>query len=302
MSLSSKAKLCSMTGYGRAGGQFGDWSWVWQISSVNSKTLNIKIVLPTKVDFGLDFLENEVRKKTSQKLNRGSVKISLDFTNMPSGTNRKINEGFLLQLISFSQKLYEDKKVEKPADLGALMAIKGVVEESQNQLDTDSKLQKELFSSLDEAIIELDKARRQEGVELAKIINGQMDEFEKLLKQAKNSKAANAKFIAKKFKTKLQNLLAEDLPEDRLANEAAILAVKADVREEIDRLGAHIKQARELLKTGSRIGRKLDFLAQEFIREINTLCSKSNDIKLTNTGLAMKAVIEQFREQAANVE
>ncbi|HHL42046.1 MAG TPA: YicC family protein [Hellea balneolensis] len=291
--------LNSMTGYGRAEGAFEDWTWVWEVRSVNGKSLDMRLRLPQ----GFESLDPQIRKLIGKALVRGNLQVALMVQSTSSQGQFSIDNDWLEDLVRNGEKLVTSGTVA-PARLDGLYLVRGVVQEGM-QSASDPALEprnKAILRSLGDMLKRLKKARKSEGQALAKVMSKLLTSIAKELHKAKNLNAVTPAAIHQKFSEKLNDLLAEDLPEDKLAQEAALLAVRADVREELDRLDAHIAQANTLLKKGSPVGRKLDFLSQEFIREINTMCSKSTDIELTRIGLEMKSLIEQFREQAANVE
>ena len=283
------AALSGMTGFARVSGTHEEISWSWEVRSVNGKSLDVRLRLPSD----LSELDGPIRKRAAQDFSRGNMQISLNLQRGDGGKAYRINDTLLDKL---------EKKGAK--DLSILMTVPGIVEEVPNNLsDADKKaLHISLLSSFDDLCIQLKSARDDEGKALTPILLDNVAEIESHVATASNLAALLPATLKQSLQDKFEALLGENLPEDRLAQEAAVLAMKADVREELDRLRAHCVQARELMAQGSPIGRKLDFLSQEFNRETNTLCSKSADIELTQTGLALKSVIEQFREQAANVE
>jgi len=281
--------LSGMTGFARVSGTHEEVSWSWEVRSVNGKSLDVRVRLPSD----LSALDGPIRKRVSKDFSRGNMQISLNLQRGDGGKTYRINEALLDKL--------ERKGAE---DLSVLMTVPGVVEEVPNNLSEDNKksLHISLLSSFDDLCTKLKSARDDEGKALKPILLDNVAEIETHVETASKLAAVLPETLKQNLQEKFEALLGENLPEDRLAQEAAVLAMKADVREELDRLRAHCVQARELIAQGSPIGRKLDFLSQEFNRETNTLCSKSADIELTQTGLALKSVIEQFREQAANVE
>ena len=283
------AALSGMTGFARVSGTHEEINWSWEVRSVNGKSLDVRLRLPSD----LSELDGPIRKRAAQDFSRGNMQISLNLQRGDGGKAYRINDTLLDKL---------EKKGAK--DLSVLMTVPGIVEEVPNNLsDADKKaLHIRLLSSFDDLCIQLKSARDDEGKALTPILLDNVAEIESHVATASNLAALLPATLKQNLQDKFEALLGENLPEDRLAQEAAVLAMKADVREELDRLRAHCVQVRELMAQGSPIGRKLDFLAQEFNRETNTLCSKSADIELTQTGLALKSVIEQFREQAANVE
>lgn len=295
----SNTKLSSMTGYGRSEGSFETWSWVWEARSVNGKNLDMRMRIPP----GFESLEPQIRKSVGQKLARGNLQISLNVQSIGGDGSYAINEGWLNTLIDKGRAYTETGNVGRPR-LDGLYLVKGVVMDGfQSASDPAFEPRNTaILEGLDDMLQALKKARAAEGQALAVMLANCVSSFTELTAKARNCAGAQIYQIRQKLEERLQDLLAENLHEDRLATETALLAVKADVREEMDRLDAHIAQAGKLLETDGAIGRKLDFLSQEFIREINTMCSKSTDIELTQIGLEMKSIIEQFREQAANVE
>ena len=291
--------LSSMTGYGRTEGHFEAWSWVWEVRAVNGKNLDMRMRLPP----GFESLEPKIRKAVNQTLARGNLQISLNIQSAGGDGSYAINEGWLNTLIEKGQEFTDDGKAGRPR-MDGLYLVKGVVMDGfQSASDPAFEPRNTaILAGLDDMLVSLKKARAAEGQALAEMLANCVESFKKLTERARSCAGAQIDQIRQKLEDKLKDLLAENLQEDRLTTEIALLAVKADVREELDRLDAHIVQAQVLLYTDGAIGRKLDFLSQEFIREINTMCSKSTNIELTQIGLDMKSIIEQFREQAANVE
>jgi uncharacterized protein (TIGR00255 family) len=255
---------------------------------------------------GLDRLESEVRGRAARKFDRGNVSLTLTIEVPASAPQLQINRAALDQVLLLVGELTGRVDAAAPR-LDGLLGLRGVIETvAEAPLDEAAQAQIDAatLSTLDRALDGLVAARKSEGKALLAILGGTLDEIEGLTGEA----AANAATQPAAIKARLEAQIAELLgsgtpvPPERLAHEAALLAVKADVREELDRLRAHIAQARELFAKGGVVGRKLDFLCQEFNREANTLCSKSTDIGLTRTGLALKTAIDRLREQSANVE
>ena len=282
--------LSGMTGFARIAGWHEAISWSWEARSVNGKSLDIRLRLPTD----LSALDGPVRKRAAQDFSRGNIQISLTLQRGDGGKAYRINEGLLDTL----------ERKTSMADISVLLTVPGVVEEVPNNLSEEDQkaLHIKLLKSFDNLCESLKSARDDEGGALTSILLDNVTEIETHVETASGLAAVLPETLKQNLQDKLTALLGDNLPEERLGQEAALLAIKADVREELDRLRAHCVQARALIAQGSPIGRKLGFLAQEFNRETNTLCSKSADIELTRTGLALKSVIEQFREQAANVE
>ena len=296
----------SMTGFARSEGVAldGRLSWVWELRSVNGKVLDVRLRLPP----GLEALEPKVRKAAADRLARGNVTMNLTVTYSDSATGHRINEEFLDTLIDLAKRKAGDHAgAIGPANLDGLIAVKGVVEAADPEPKSDHDRQARtdaLLDGLDQALGSLVEARGGEGVHMATLLTAQVDQMESLASQAATLAAVQPDALKLRIKTQIDALLdaSQALPEDRLAQEAALLATKVDVREELDRLVAHIAQGREQLAKGSPCGRRLEFLSQEFNREANTLCSKSSDADLTKIGLELKTVIDQFREQIQNVE
>ena len=282
--------LSGMTGFARIAGWHEAISWSWEARSVNGKSLDIRLRLPTD----LSALDGPVRKRAAQDFSRGNIQISLTLQRGDGGKAYRINEGLLDTL----------ERKTSMADISVLLTVPGVVEEVPNDLSEEDQkaLYIKILKSFDNLCESLKSARDDEGGALTPILLDNVTEIETHVKTASGLAAVLPETLKQNLQDKLTALLGDNLPEERLGQEAALLAIKADVREELDRLRAHCVQARALIDQGSPIGRKLGFLAQEFNRETNTLCSKSADIELTRTGLALKSLIEQFREQAANVE
>jgi uncharacterized protein (TIGR00255 family) len=274
----------------------------WEARSVNGRGLDVRLRLPP----GFDRLENEIRGRAAKKLERGNATFNLSLETPPQTPKLQINRAALDQIMGLVREIQSDVDAAAPR-LDGLLALRGVVETvTEPDLDEagQAQLDASILATFDACLDGLVAARAAEGKALAAILSATLDEIEALAKEAAANAATRAPAIKAKLEIQLGELLKGQSAIDpqRLAHEAALLAVKADVREELDRLGAHIAQARELFAKGKAVGRKLDFLSQEFNREANTLCSKSGDIALTRTGLALKTAIDRLREQAANVE
>lgn len=288
--------LHSMTGFARTSGVQGDVSWVWEARSVNGKSLDVRWRLPQ----GLSALEPLGRKAFEAKISRGNIQASLTLSRVGSDSGYEVDEAWLEQLSQISSTV---PGMTDPAHLPQLMQIEGVIRPADMaKAVMDEAVKAAVMESLEALIFNLVAARKTEGAALSNLLSAAVDQIEALTAKAKDNADNQPAAIKARFDEKFAALMGDNLDPQRLATEAAILAVKADVREELDRLTAHAAQARALLAHGSPIGRKLEFLAQEFNREINTLCSKSASIALTQIGLSLKSANEQFREQAANVE
>lgn len=290
-----------MTGYARAPGQDADVSWVWELKSVNGRGLELRLRLPS----GYDLLDLPAREAVQKELKRGSVTVNLTVTRLQKSAGVAVNEALLEQYAALAAA-WQKKTGLAAAAIDGLMALRGVVEtgESEEAPAAVEVRAAALKDSLAEALKSLSAMRAAEGRRLAAVLAGQLDEIAALVAQAERCAALDPAAIKDRLRRQVQALL-ESVPalsEERLAQEAALIAAKADVREELDRLKAHLAAARDMLASGEAVGRKLDFLCQEFNREANTLCSKAGEVELTRIGLALKAIIEQFREQVQNIE
>ncbi|MCC3859965.1 YicC/YloC family endoribonuclease [Pseudemcibacter aquimaris] len=293
--------LSSMTGFGRATGHFEHYSWVWELRSVNGKGLDVRMRIPP----GLDAFDQYIKNTVKKAMTRGNINVSLQLTKDSSDTDVKVNEAALDKLVSAAKHASVHHGLPMPS-LDSLLSIRDVVEittaeDSEEMIKgRDAALQQ----SFDEALAALKSARDEEGVATKKMLSDVVGEVEDLLNQAEKIAATQPEQLKKKYMEKVDALLdnSKGLDQERLAQEVVVLATKADTKEETDRLRAHIASARNLLNETGPVGRKFDFLTQEFNREANTLCSKSTDISLTNIGLSLKTAIDQIREQVQNVE
>ena len=290
-----------MTGYARQEGGDGLITWTWELKSVNARALDVRCRLPS----AYDALEPAVRGIVQKTCARGSLQVSLSVDRGKLPTKIRLNQEILEQVVAQLREL-EDTVAGAPPRLDGLLAFPGVVEtveqeETREQLDArEAAMEEDLVLALEA----LGTMRRAEGQRLHAIASGHLDEIERLSEGATEAAGARPEAIRERLRTQVEELLQASpaLPEERVAQEAAILITKADVREELDRLNTHVSAARELLAQGGPIGRRLDFLCQELNREANTLCSKSWDVALTRVGLDLKAAIEQLREQVQNIE
>jgi uncharacterized protein (TIGR00255 family) len=291
-----------MTGFARAAGQCGVHSWSWEIKTVNARNFDARFRLPA----GLDHLEVKARNALAARLHRGALTAQLSLAGRDEAPRLAINEAVLEQLLSLHAR-YAGRVDPAPPRLEGLLAVRGVVEQAEPEPEPPEAIEAReaaMLASFDEAVAMLLAMRQAEGERLAAVLLKQLDEIERLRDEAERSAAARPEAIMARLTSQLRAMLEANrgLPEERVAQEAALLAVKADIREELDRLSAHVVASRDLLREGTAIGRRLDFLCQEFNREANTLCSKAGDAALVATGLKLKAVIEQFREQVQNIE
>ena len=293
--------LSSMTGFSRSEGATGAAHWAWEIKSVNSKGLDVKLRLPPS----LDAAEPAIRQKISAAVARGSVFASLSVKRETTTTEVRINEAVLAQVAEAARLVAERIDARAPA-IDGLLAIKGVIDvvEAEESEEEKARLVADVLAGLDTALARLLDMRRSEGAALGAVLAERLDEIATLKREAEDNPCRRPEAIRAKIADQIAALLepGRNFDPDRLHQEALMVASKADIREELDRLDAHVAAARKLMGEGGAVGRKLDFLAQEFNRETNTLCSKANDVTLTATGLALKAVVEQFREQVQNLE
>jgi uncharacterized protein (TIGR00255 family) len=293
--------LSSMTGFARGHGVAGHYAWAWELKSVNSKGLDIKLRLPP----GWDAIEVPVRARANEGLSRGSVFANLSVSLEGVAPIARVNEPVLNAVLSALKGL--TGKVEAaPPSLDGILALKGVIEVSEAEEDEDEHRAAEaaIVAGFAAALKGLADMRRTEGAALGRILSARLGEIGALAARAEAAPGRKPEAIKARLAAQVAELLDASLrlDPDRLHQEAVMLATKIDIREELDRLVAHVAQAKKLLAEGGPIGRKLDFLAQELNRESNTLCSKANDLELTNIGLELKAVVEQFREQVQNLE
>ncbi len=294
--------LASMTGFARVESNHNDTRWVWELRSVNGKGLDTRLRLPQ----GLDGVEAEVRKRISARLKRGNVSVGLQMQRSQADTALVVNEEALEQVLKAISVLRDRLPNAPEPTLDGILGYKGVLEfeEAEDSEEEKNAQIAALLSSFDEALDELISMRRSEGNAIATLLKGQIETIDALSRQAEALPSRSPEAIRARLETQVKELLeaSSQFDPQRLHQEAAILATKADIREELDRLYAHVEAVRDLLTKGGAIGRRLDFLAQEFNREANTLCSKSNSVELTAIGLELKTVIDQLREQTQNIE
>lgn len=295
-----------MTGFARAVGAApgeGAVSWVWEVRSVNGKGLDVRL----KVPGGFEAIEVPARQAIGRRIKRGNVNAVLTVHRPERPPTYRINEPLLTQLVAAAGHARAlSGSGLAPARVDGLLAMKGVLEAIDDP-DADTHRQAResaVLGTLGETLNRLEAARREEGARLAETMTGQLDLIADLTARAEALAATQPAALKARLAKQVAELLEASpaLSEERLAQEAALLATRADVREELDRLKAHIAQARDLLADEGPKGRRLDFLCQEFNREANTLCSKSADVALTRLGMDMKATIDQLREQVQNVE
>jgi uncharacterized protein (TIGR00255 family) len=294
--------FASMTGFAESAGSHDGLRWRWETKSVNSRSLDMRLRTPP----GYDGLEQPARRLAGERFQRGALQISLTVEPPEGATGLKVDAVALASAVRIAREIAAETGLA-PARVDGLLALKGVIvaDDASDVADPVIRAGRDaaILESLAMVFDKLVKERCSEGAKLANLLSAQIGEIDRLVGEAARLAAAQPQALRDRLNAQLKELLdSVAVSEDRLAQEVALLAVKADIREELDRLTAHVQDARALIAQGKGVGRKLDFLAQEFNREANTLCSKSSDIALTRIGLALKAVIDQFREQAQNVE
>jgi uncharacterized protein (TIGR00255 family) len=289
-----------MTGYARAVGAVPGASFVCEVKSVNGRGLDIRLRLAP----GLDALESDIRQLIGKMVSRGSLTFNITVERDGAGGELLVNRQALLTVLVAIEEL-NGKVAATPPSLDGILGLKGVLEQRDRPLTPEGEeaLTAAILDGASQVLVDLVLARRQEGSQIATVLLQRLDEIEALVQRAEAHPARSREAILAKLRQQVADIAAEiSMSEDRLAQEALLLATKADIREELDRLTAHIATARQLIRGGGAVGRRLDFLAQEFNREANTLCSKSNAVELTAIGLDLKAAIDQLREQVQNIE
>jgi uncharacterized protein (TIGR00255 family) len=291
--------ISGMTGFGRAEGAREDWSWAVEARSVNGRNLEVRFRGPP----GFDGLERACRELAQARFQRGQVSVGVQARRAEGGVAVRLNLQQLERYLAAGAPYVQAGQAAAPR-LDGLLALKGVIETEDAVEDPEARaaLEAAIAGSLAEALDGLLAARQAEGRALQGLLAGFLDRVAELVAQAEGLAGDQPVAIRDRFARRMADLLGEGADEARIVQEAAALAVKADVREELDRLGGHVTAARQLITGEGAVGRRLDFLTQEFMREANTLCSKSASSALTAAGLDLKAVIDQFREQVQNVE
>ncbi|ACG77973.1 conserved hypothetical protein [Phenylobacterium zucineum HLK1] len=291
--------ISGMTGFGRAEGALGAWSWAAEARSVNGRNLEVRFRGPP----GFEGLERAAREGAQGRFQRGQVTVGLQARRAEGAGSARINLEQLERYLAAVEPYVEDGRAKKPR-IDGLLALRGVVEAEDAALDPEAlaELEAAMAASIAAALDGLLAARREEGGALLGLLTGFLERIAALTAQARETAAGQPAAIKERFEARLKELAGAAATEERIVQEAAAMAVKADVREELDRLSGHVDAARALLAADGGVGRRLDFLTQEFMREANTLCSKSALSALTAVGLELKATIEQFREQVQNVE
>lgn len=294
--------ISSMTGFARVDCSSDGLTWTWEARSVNGRGLDVRLRLPP----GYEALEVPIREAVAKRLARGNIAITLSLEKQQVNGAVRLNEGVLADVIKAAERVSVLSGAAKP-DAAQILMIKGVLETS-DQIPDDGNAralrEKAILKSLDTALDRLTEARRSEGTRLADIIEEQLVQIERLAGEVRASPSRTPEAIVGRLNDAINRLFETTAPLDaeRLHQEAILIATRADVEEELQRLSAHVSGARDILSETGAVGRKLDFLAQEFNREANTLCSKANAVDITRLGLQLKTIIDQFREQVQNVE
>ncbi|PYE88534.1 YicC/YloC family endoribonuclease [Phyllobacterium leguminum] len=293
--------LQSMTGFARHAVQDNHARIIWEIRSVNGKGLDARFRLPQ----GFEAVEPVARAALARHFSRGNFQAALTIERQAPKGAVALNDAYLANILEIAERLRSQYGLA-PAAIDGILALRGVLVEPQEVEDEAAKaaLDSAIMAALDGALLALGEARRAEGRSIGVILGHQIDTIAELAQRARNDPSRSVEAIRARLAAQVALLLdsTSGLDETRLHMEAAFLATKADIQEELDRLDTHVASARKLIGAGGPIGRKLDFLSQEFNREANTLCSKSNAASITAIGLELKAVVDQFREQVQNLE
>ncbi|MBV8241271.1 MAG: YicC family protein [Hyphomicrobiales bacterium] len=293
--------LSSMTGFARGHGVSGAYSWAWELKSVNAKGFDLRLRLPP----GWDAVEGPARNGAAQVLARGTVHGTLTVERQGVAPSVRINEPVLAAVLATIKGLAGRVDAAVPR-LDGILSLKGVVEViDEDEREEDRRVaEAAVIAGFHATVAELAAMRRHEGEVLGQVLTQRVREIAVLAERAEAAPGRRPEAIKARIVEQVAMLLdaSDRFDPDRLHQEAILIASKADIREELDRLASHVAQVERLIAGGGPIGRRLDFLAQELNREANTLCSKSNDVELTNIGLELKSVVEQFREQVQNLE
>lgn len=291
--------ISGMTGFGRVEGALGAWTWAVEARSVNGRNLEVRFRGPP----GFESLERVAREGAQSRFQRGQLTVGVQARRAEGATAVRINVEQLERYLAAGAPYVEAGRAAAPR-IDGIMALRGVLEAEDAVLEPEAQAELEaaIAASIGAALDGLAAARREEGAALLGVLNGQVTRIGELAGQARAIAGDQPATIKARFEARLKELAGEAATEERIVQEAAAMAVKADVQEELDRLAGHVDAARGLVGSDGAVGRRLDFLTQEFMREANTLCSKSQLGALTAVGLDLKAVIEQFREQVQNVE
>jgi uncharacterized protein (TIGR00255 family) len=293
--------LSSMTGFARGHGVAGSYVWSWEIKSVNAKGLDIRLRLPP----GWDAVEVPARTRANEKLSRGTVYANLTVERKGVAPTVKVNEPVLNAVLATLKALGGKVDAQKPT-LDGILALKGVIEVTEEDEREEDRRAAEaaILVGFDKLLADLIAMRREEGATLGRLLSARLTEIAALAARAEAAPGRKPEAVKARLTEQVATLLSAStrFDSDRLHQEAILIASKADIREELDRLASHVAQVQKMIADGGSIGRRLDFLAQELNRESNTLTAKANDVELTNIGLELKSVVEQFREQVQNLE
>jgi uncharacterized protein (TIGR00255 family) len=292
--------LSSMTGFARSQGVSGPYAWAWEIKSVNAKGFDLRLRTPP----GWDAIDPPTRARAAETLTRGTLQASLNVERQGVAPTVRVNEA-VLEAVVATLKSLDGRVPAEPPRLDGILAIRGVIDvvDAEEREDERRAAEVAIVAGFDAALKSLAEMRRHEGDALGRVLTDRLDEIAALATRADAAPGRKPEAIRKRLAEQIALLMDNGrFDADRLHQEAILMAAKADIREELDRLAAHVAQARMLLAGGGAVGRRLDFLSQELNRESNTLCAKSNDVELTTIGLELKTVVEQFREQVQNLE
>ena len=293
--------ITSMTGFARDSGSLGDWSWQWELKSVNGKALDVRLRLPP----GLEHLDAEVRQRIQKVMKRGNLQVGLNLSNSNTRETVTVNQPLLAELTAIAGRLRAEINAP-PLQAESLLALRGVREPVRSEVSEEEAAARDraLMESFERALIALQAARAEEGKRLLAVLKEQLQKVAALAVAARDNPARAPDAIRRRLRDQVARLMetGASFDEQRLHQEAMMVATRSDIQEELDRLFSHVEAAGVLLAAGEPVGRKFDFLAQEFNREVNTLCSKAIDKSLTAIGLDLKTVIDQMREQVQNIE
>ena len=292
--------LSSMTGFARSQGVSGPYAWTWEIKSVNAKGFDLRLRVPQ----GWDSVEQPARTKAAERFSRGTLQATLSVERQGVTPEVRVNEP-VLEAVLATLKQLQGRIDAEPPRLDGILSIKGVIEvvDAEERESERRAAEVSIIAGFEAALKSLADMRKHEGAALGKILSERLAEISALAGRADAAPGRKPEAVKKRLAEQIAALTENArFDADRLHQEAILLAAKADIREELDRLAAHVAQALSLIGNGGPIGRKLDFLSQELNRESNTLCAKSNDVELTTIGLELKTVVEQFREQVQNLE
>ncbi|MBO6551192.1 MAG: YicC family protein [Rhizobiales bacterium] len=294
--------LKSMTGFSRATGSSEEAQWIIELRSVNGRGLDMRVRLPN----GMEALDSEFRKQISNKLSRGNITVNFNMKKHQSESSTELNVLAFNDLLKAAKQASEISGLPMP-DLGTLLTSRNILKEAEKQ-ESEEKVKEmhaRIMKSFNTALDDLIKARKDEGVKLSATIKERLKTIKELTEQAEKLEERKPEAIKERLKQSINHLLdqqIQDLDENRLHQEAMIIATRVDIAEELDRIKAHVAQAEELVEKDDPVGRRFDFLCQEFNREANTICSKASVKKLTYIGLELKTIIDQLREQVQNIE